>query len=114
MAKRKILGELPEIANRGLELDPLEDRLGVDSDQNICADNHPTVFHLSIPVHAELVPVDAGLCSEPNAGVAEGRPLLAQVAYVQRNPPRDSSDGGVADDFLLRPGGWFDVRARDC
>jgi hypothetical protein len=32
MAKRKILGELPEIANRGLELDPLEDRLGVDSD----------------------------------------------------------------------------------
>ena len=57
MAKRKILGELPEIANRGLELDPLEDRLGVDSDQNIYADNHPTVFHVSIPVHAELVPV---------------------------------------------------------
>src|SRR3989442_15907382 len=111
MAKRKILGELPEIANRGLELDPLEDRLGVDSDQNIYADNHPTVFHVSIPVHAELVPVDAGLCSEPNAGVAEGRPPLAQVANVQRYPPGDASDGEVAGDFVLSPGGWLDLSA---
>src|SRR5207245_3401536 len=107
MAKRKILGELPEIANRGLELDPLEDRLGVDRDQNIRADNHPTVFHVSIPVHAELVPVDAGLCNEPNAGVAEGRPPIAQIEYVYRHQPGDASDGELSGVVILHPVCWL-------